>query len=305
MPVSAEARPGHPPAREPVLRRVPAATLTLAVWEWAGEGAPVMLVHATGFHARCWDAVVRRLSGLHVFAIDMPCHGASEALEPPFDWTGLAAELGAAIDALGLRSAIGVGHSMGGHTLTLAAASRPEAFRSLLLIDPVMVEPKLAERAWAALRQSEHPVARRRRLWESPGQMIAAFAAREPYSRWDPEVLSDYCRHGLRARAEGDFELACRPEHEAAVYTGSHMRDIYRAIPEVRVPVQVIRARDRRSEDSPWDFSPSPTWERLASLFPSGTDRQLRERSHFIPMEIPSWTAARIAAIHRGTEAPL
>lgn len=298
--MSGERKPGSAAVREPTMRRVPAATRSLAVWEWAGEGTPVLLVHATGFHARCWDAVVRCLPDRHVYAIDMPCHGASEAIEPPFDWTDLANELGGAIDALGLRAALGVGHSMGGHTLTLAAASRPEAFGSLLLIDPVMVEPELAERAWEALRQSEHPVARRRRLWESPDQMIAAFAAREPYARWDPEVLADYCRHGLRARSEGDFELACRPEHEAAVYTGSHMRDIYRAIPEVRMPVQVVRARDRCPGDSPYDFSPSPTWERLASLFPAASDEQLPDRSHFIPMELPAWTAARIATQLQG-----
>ncbi len=286
--------------RLPVMHRVRAHRHTLAVWEWAGEGAPVLLVHATGFHARCWDAVVRRLPGRRIYAIDMPCHGASEALEPPLDWTDLANELGAVIEALGLRAALGVGHSMGGHTLTLAAASRPDAFGALLLIDPVMVEPELAERAWEALRKSEHPVARRRRLWASPEQMIAAFAAREPYSRWDPEVLADYCRHGLRAGSEGEFELACRPEHEAAVYTGSHMRDIYRAIPEVSVPVHVVRARDRRPEDSPYDFSPSPTWERLAGLFPAASDEQLPDRSHFIPMELPDWTAARIAALLEG-----
>lgn len=276
--------------------------MQLAAWEWPGEGTPILLVHATGFHGRCWDAVVRRLPGRRVFAIDMPCHGASEVRMPPFDWTDLGHDLGALIDSLGLQGAIGVGHSMGGHTLTLAAAARSGAFRSLLLIDPVMVEPELARRAWDAMRATEHPVARRRRHWESPEQMITAFAGREPYCRWEPEVLEDYCRHGLRAREGGDYELACLPELEAAVYTGSHMRDIYREIPRVQVPVQVVRARDRRPEDSPFDFSPSPTWAALASLFPAGSDEQLPDRSHFIPMELPAWTARRIEALVAATE---
>ena len=47
-------------------------------FEWGErKGQTVLLVHATGFHARCWDAVVRRLPGRHVFALDMPSHGAS------------------------------------------------------------------------------------------------------------------------------------------------------------------------------------------------------------------------------------
>jgi pimeloyl-ACP methyl ester carboxylesterase len=75
-----------------------------------------------------------------------------------------------------------------------------------------------------------------------------------------------------------------------------HMRDIYAAIPQVTIPVEIIRARSRRDDESPFDFSPSPTWERLAEFFPCARDQQLTDRSHFIPMELPAWTAERIAA---------
>ena len=54
----------------------------LRVWEWATRGDPeatVVLVHATGFHARTWDAVARALPGSYrVFALDMRGHGASQ-----------------------------------------------------------------------------------------------------------------------------------------------------------------------------------------------------------------------------------
>lgn len=110
-------------------------------------------------------------------------------------------------------------------------------------------------------------------------------------------MLHDYCRFGLVAAADGEgFELACPPALEAEVYVGMHMRDIYARIPEVTVPVEIIRARSRRPDESPFDFSPSPTWEKLAGCFADGRDEQLVDRSHFIPMELPEWTAARIAA---------
>lgn len=288
---------------EPVEHRIPAGGLELAAWEWPGEGRPLLLVHATGFHARCWNAVVRRLPGRRVFAVDMPSHGASERKPPPYDWTHFGDDLAAVVQALGLQDAVGVGHSMGGHALVLAAAKLPGAFRGLLLVDPVIADPELARRVEGSIGAADHPIARRRNRWDSPAAMAESFARKEPYSRWDPEVLADYCQYGLRRAEGGGFELACPPDLEAEVYVGMHMRDIYGVIPRVDVPVDVIRARSRRADDSPWDFSPSPTWERLAGCFAQGRDEQLPDRSHFIPMEIPGWMAERIARFADGLQA--
>jgi pimeloyl-ACP methyl ester carboxylesterase len=282
--------------REPLRHTVQAGELQLAAWEWEGTGAPILLVHATGFHARCWSAVARRLAGRHVFALDMPSHGASERKPPPYDWTHFGDDLAAAIETLGLNHLTGVGHSMGGHAMVLAAARLPARFRGLILVDPVIVEPEYAKKMEGRVSAGEHPIARRRNRWASAAEMEAAFASREPYAHWDREVLHDYCLHGLRPAADGEgFELACPPNLEAEVYVGMHMRDIYKAIPRVTVPVEVIRARSRRPDESPFDFSPSPTWDKIASHFANARDEQLSDRSHFIPMEIPAWMAERIA----------
>ena len=76
---------------------------------WPGEGDPILLLHATGFHARCWDAVVRRLPGRPVFAVDLPCHGGSDAVRPPPGWdatSDLVTELERQLD---LRRVTGAG----------------------------------------------------------------------------------------------------------------------------------------------------------------------------------------------------
>ena len=43
----------------------------LCVFEWGKPGGQqVLLVHATGFHARCWDQVVAKLpENWHIFAL--------------------------------------------------------------------------------------------------------------------------------------------------------------------------------------------------------------------------------------------
>ncbi|MBP8925745.1 MAG: alpha/beta hydrolase [Pseudomonadales bacterium] len=269
--------------------------LKLVVYEWPGTGDPILLVHATGFHARCWRAVVERLPGRHVFAIDMPSHGASDNKPPPYNWSHFGDDLAAVVEALDLWRVLGVGHSMGGYALVLATAQLPQRFRALMLVDPVITGPELAD--GLRLTAAEHPVARRRRRWDSPEQMFQWFRVKEPYLHWHPAVLRDYCDFGLVGVPDGEgLELACPPDLEAEVYVSMRMGDIYTAIAAIELPVDIIRARARRPDESLFSFAASPTWERLATLFPHARDEQLPGHSHFIPMEIPDWMAGRIAA---------
>jgi hypothetical protein len=180
--------------------------------------------------------------------------------------------------------------------MVVAASQTHGVFGSLLLLDPVIVDPEPATELFPVVSAADHPVARRRNRWASVEQMVESFSRRPPYSRWDSEVLLDYCRHGLRRDASGQFELACPPELEVEVYIGIHMRTIYSDIADVKIPVDIVRARDRRPDDAPFDFSPSPTWRSLAGRFSDGRDEHLPEDTHFFPMEAPAWTAGRIAS---------
>src|SRR5439155_23961370 len=120
--------------------------------------------------------------------------------------------------AVGLAGVVGVGDSMGGHSVALAAAREPAAFAALLLLDPVILPPE----RYGAVRDEEHFAARRRDRWASPDEMVARFADRPPFSRWDPAVLRDYCDHGLLPAPDGNgFVLACSPAIEAAIYAAS------------------------------------------------------------------------------------
>ncbi len=174
-----------------------------------------------------------------------------------------------------------------------AAASEPDRFQRLVLLDPVVFEPAdYHERpVWAG---DEHPVARRRDVWDSPEQMYEAFHARQPYSRWQPDVLMDYCRYGL-VRTGDAFRLSCPPAVEEAVYVSSLDYDIHERVPDVTVDVTVVRANYRGAIEAARDFSLSPTWPGLAQQFASGTDVYLPDESHFMPMENPELAARLIA----------
>ncbi len=280
--------------REPTQHRTTVNDAEIAWYEWGKPGdTPIVLSHATGLHARCWDGVVSHLDGFHVIAADHRGHGQSSKT-PPFGWDQFGADLIALINELDLSDINGAGHSMGGHCMVQAAASEQERFRQLTLFDPVIMEPSVY--ATAPHRAGkQHPVAKRRNTWDSPQQMIDEFKARAPFSRWHPDVLCDYCHYGL-VRDGDAFKLACPPEVEAGIYTASMDMSIFDYIPLVEVPVTVVRAEARGFEAAAKDFSASPTWPELASRFLKGRDRYLPEYSHFMPMENPALAASLIVS---------
>ena len=268
--------------------------LRLHVAFWPGEGDPVLLLHATGFHARCWDEIIRRLPGRPVYAVDLPCHGLSEAVRPPPGWddtSGMVADL---VRQLDLQRVTGAGHSFGGHILTKVAAVEPQRFLGILLLDPVIPDPELL-RSWQAAGEFE-PVSRRRNVWASPEEMEEAFRRRVPYDTWDAAVLRDYCRYGL-VKDEGTehFRLACPPECEAAIYGNTGGHTVYAQLPRVTVPVRILRARGRRPEDRLHDFRPSPTWPALVTHLPKAEEIHLVELDHFFPMSAPWLVAEQLA----------
>src|SRR5919201_6315824 len=105
-----------------------------------GDGAPVVLIHGVGGWAENWRETIAALAadGKRAIAVDLPGFGESDppravahfgprdAFYPLF-MTGL-------FDALGLRSAHLVGHSMGGAVVYVTAVTAPERIRSLTVV---------------------------------------------------------------------------------------------------------------------------------------------------------------------------
>jgi lipase len=272
----------------------------LALWEWPGDGPPAVYVHATGFHARIWDEVIRRAPG-RALAIDLRGHGRSGKPAGPYLWSDFGRDLAELAETLGWRGAVGVGHSMGGHAVTLAAALRPETFSRLLLVDPVIFAPEIYRQPQ---RRDAAYIAKRRNEWGSPAEMLERFRGRAPFDSWRPEVLRDYCEYGLLP--EGDrWVLACPPAVEAELYAASNLpdADIHGMLGRVAAPVTVMRGGIPWKMDR-FDLAASPTDPELAGKFVKGEDVLLEGRSHYIPMESPETVAEGIWATyeHESTE---
>lgn len=250
-----------------------------------GTAPTVVLVHGAGFHARCWDALgdfipQRRL------AVNLRGHGGVPAPDTALRWFDFASDVASACDEAGVDDAIGVGHSLGGYAVVVAAALRPELFRGLLLIDPVI----FPESTYG--REVPTPPARRRSSYASVEDLRARLAVRPPFSRWNSRVLDDYCRFAL----DIDGAFLCTPEFEALIYATASAADAnpYELFNHVRVPVLVL-CSGRVDEDNP--FSRSPTVSELARCFAHGRDAFDVRYSHFLPMEAPQVVAEWIHSL--------
>lgn len=281
-------------------RRFKGREVELCYFERGSADSPmqVLLLHATGFHARCWDKVIDGLPAVaHVIAVDLRGHGRSEK-KPPYIWSSFAEDIVELVTHLEMKNVVGAGHSMGGHCLVQVGHRLPGVFAHLLLIDPVIMSPELYAMAGRHTfeRVEDHPVSRRRAVWSGWEEMYARFESRHPYSLWQKSVLEDYCRYGVLQQADGTWTLACPPQVEASIYMANASTDVHDRIPQVQTPVSVMRARERDfsrppEAGAPMDFSTSPTWPALAASFPDGTDVYLPELTHFIPMQEPKRVA--------------
>ncbi|KAM0331287.1 hypothetical protein ACHAQA_002957 [Verticillium albo-atrum] len=89
---------------------------------------------------------------------------------------------------------IGLGHSFGGSILANVALMHPRLLTSLVLVDPVISRfastPGPGGPATASVR--------RRETWKSREDAEQAFKRSPFYKKWDPRVLDQWVKHGVR-----------------------------------------------------------------------------------------------------------
>jgi pimeloyl-ACP methyl ester carboxylesterase len=111
----------------------------LNIREYGSDGdRAVVLLHGYTASIRWWEAVASELAhGTRVIAIDLVGHGGSEAPRDraAYSAAGQASAVHQALDALGVRHAVLVGHSMGGLVATALAESAPELVERVVVAD--------------------------------------------------------------------------------------------------------------------------------------------------------------------------
>jgi len=277
-----------PSEPQPADRYVRVGDLRFHYLEFAGDGPPLVFLHATGFHAWLWLPYARRFAASHhVLALDQRGHGESDKPPTGYRWEAFGADLKGFLDVLGLDGVRAVGHSKGATAIAAAAAAGTRRLGRAVLIEPVLVSaPHVTEPAW------DNPLAagarKRRNVWPSREVMFASLRDRMPFETWEEEFVRLYVDHGVADRPDGQVELRCPGEIEAQVYAHAPMTDGFALLERLAVPTLVIRG-----ERSP-GFGATEADEAIRRL-PAGTLRTVAGAGHFAPMERPAEVGDAIA----------
>ena len=194
----------------------------LACWDFGGGGQPVLMLHGTGLHGRCWAPVAGRLAeDFRPLAVDMRGHGASgQSRRGSYDWELFATDVLAVLDQLGLTGtgAVGVGHSAGATALLLAEAARPATFASLWGWEPIMAVPGTEMTARNSAEFASR--ARRRRAhFGSPEEARAHFEGRGQFAEFRAGVAGSLSIRSVRRNRRRYPKARLRPRER-----GSHVR---------------------------------------------------------------------------------
>lgn len=264
----------------------------LSYLEWPAEGdAPTLVfLHATGFHALTYRALLAPLAGgVRILAPDQRGHGHSTLAADPAlmtGWTVYRDDLIRFLDGLDGRAVHLAGHSLGGVVAAMAAARRPELVRGLVLADPVFVPPGVHLMVrWASalgfgrwFGELSARAKRRRAFFAAREEARDAWRGRGAFRSWPEETFLDHVEGALLPLEGGGFRLACAPEWEAVSFRMTPA--IVRAVAgKIRAPVTVLYA-----ERGTAPASEARTFARL-----HGNTRLIRvpRTSHFLPMEAP------------------
>lgn len=261
----------------------------ISVHDLGGVGPTVLYSHATGFHGRCWQPVADLLGGFHNVAYDARGHGDTPA--PPdwhVQWEVYGQDAAAIATTLGDDGAIiGVGHSMGGAALLMAAIAQPDLFRALVVYEPIVTPTSRA----ATPNQPENFLAngarRRRSSFDSYEAAIANYSAKPPMNLFTPSALEAYVRGGFALADDGQVHLKCRPEHEARTYEAGGAHLTWDHLSEVTVPTWVLCGRPEPMQPSMW-------MRVVAEQIPESAYVQYDDVGHFGPMQQPETIAAAI-----------
>ncbi|ATJ81841.1 alpha/beta fold hydrolase [Halomonas beimenensis] len=209
---------------------------------------PLVFAHANGFPGLSYRGFLAPLAErFDVHPLDRLGH------HPDFpvghNWLALRDELLSHL-ADYREPVVGVGHSMGGVLMAMAAEQAPERFRCVVMLDPPLMLglDALAMKAIKRLGLVDRftPAGRtlgRRTTWSNARAMRDYLRRRGLFRRFTDQALTDYVEGGTRTLDDGRVVLLYDPDIEVAIFR--HLPDHLDDLPErLQVPVGVLAGQE-------------------------------------------------------------
>lgn len=262
--------------------------------EFGGAGPTLHLAPANGFPPEAYRPLADALAPrFHVAAYrPRPLWPASDPSSVE-SWHDLTADMLADMQARSDGPFIGAGHSLGGIMTLYAALRRPELFRGLALIDPVVMPRHMLPVLWTMRKIGQHhrsPIAqgaaRRRDRFASADEARARYTGRGVFADLHAAALQGYLDGGLRPDGDG-VTLAWPKAWESRIFSLVPV-DTWDGLARLRVPLLLIRGR--RS-----DLLIDRSWRQLRRRLPHARMVEL-DGGHMVPLEQPAAAAETMMA---------
>jgi len=170
--------------------------------------------------------------------------------------------------------------------LLLGEHTRPGTFPRIWAYEPIIFPTETA-----LPPQEDFFMARaarkRRNEWHSTDEAFAAYASKPPLDVMTEESLRAYVNYGLRDRGDGVFELKCRPEVEAKVYSMGPNHGAYSRLGDIDAHVLVACG------ETSTDIGP-PLATKIVERLRNATLEVMAGLGHFGPQQDPDACVASI-----------
>jgi len=180
-----------------------------------------------------------------------------------------------------------IGHSFGGCTSLQVAINYPALFSSLILVDPVVVQPGLYGRS-ETLKNLVKGAMQRREHWPTREEALRLFKQVPFFAAWDSETLKIYVEHGLAPDPKGGFRLKMSGLQEAIVFVEARVPcEIWELLESLddRIELRWIMPGDQGAISKPISDDKAnrvKVWRR-----PTNSSNIRIPTGHMIPLEAP------------------
>jgi pimeloyl-ACP methyl ester carboxylesterase len=261
---------------------------------FGGQGQALHFASANGYPPGAYRAFLEPFAQSHevVASLHRPLWDKPPAIESFTSWEMFGEDLCELVSQL-RQPVISLGHSMGTATILMAAIQRPELFKSLILIEPVLVPRRYLYALKFFRRFSPNTIP----LVKKTLARVDRFASRqEAFEHYRPksvfsgisdEVLWDYVQHGIAETETGVFTLAYSRDWEARCYTLVH--NLWNMLPQLRVPTLAIRAQGSNT-------LAMSSWEKWRAMSTNVDFLEVEDCGHLLPFEKPEQLSRAILA---------
>jgi len=240
---------------------------------WDSFGPTALLVHGEMRTSRSFDELSRNLCEYEIIAMDLPGHGNSTWRNNKYRFKDRSADIEILVNSMKNTSLIGVAHSTGAVALGLYVSSNTSIFKSLVLLEPMMIVDEKFQRMISS--RNDRP----RRTWNNKTELSKYLCNHPVTKRWTPQVIEDVVNYETFTNSEGNIDMLYSSETLNWKEREGDYLEFETTLKNISLPILMVISDERKD-----NFSKA---FELEKEIPNLSIVTMRNTSHNMYMERP------------------